>query len=203
MIYTLWKSYCNDFWTKLVWCLGCMMVLMNAVAASSLDKSRIIVTTDITNEPDDQESLVRLLVYSNSFDIEGLIGSTGIWKLADPATHVIHECIAAYGRIKSNLVLHDSEFPTEAYLHGITTSGNRGYGMSSVGYRPSARANMIIEAVDRDYPRPVWLLAWGGANNPVAVINGDETKQVLNREASVGTIVKIDAVTHMIPMMIY
>jgi hypothetical protein len=43
-------------------------------------KPRIIVTTDITNEPDDQESLIRLLVYANDFDIEGLIGSTGVGK---------------------------------------------------------------------------------------------------------------------------
>ena len=36
-------------------------------------KPRLIVLTDIGNEPDDEESLVRLLVYSDQFDIEGLI----------------------------------------------------------------------------------------------------------------------------------
>ena len=43
-------------------------------------KPRIIVTTDITNEPDDQESLIRLLLYANDLVIEGLIGSTGVWE---------------------------------------------------------------------------------------------------------------------------
>jgi len=129
-------------------------------------KPRIIVTTDITNEPDDQQSLVRLLLYANNFDIEGLIGSTGIWKLSDPATHVIHECIDAYGKVRGNLVLHDVKYPTAKYLHSVTVSGNRGYGMSSVGYRPSQGANLIIKAVDKDDPRPVWLLAWGGADSP-------------------------------------
>ena len=47
------------------------------IAFAQSEKARIIVTTDITNEPDDQESLVRLLAYANDFDIEGLIGSTG------------------------------------------------------------------------------------------------------------------------------
>ena len=130
----------------------------------SSQKARIIVTTDITNEPDDQQSLVRLLLYANNFDIEGLIGSTGIWKLADPATHVIHDCINAYGKVRHKLAQHDSAYPTEAYLHSITATGNNGYGMSAVGYRPSQGANLIIKAVDRDDPRPVWLLAWGGAN---------------------------------------
>lgn len=141
----------------------CNITTINISLAQS-EKARIIVTTDITNEPDDQESLVRLLVYANDYDIEGLIGSTGIWKLSDPATHVIHECIDAYAKVRDNLLLHDPDYPSADYLHRITVTGNRGYGMSSVGYRGSKGADVIIEAVDRYDPRPVWLLAWGGAN---------------------------------------
>ena len=40
------------------------------------DKQRVIVMTDIANEPDDQMSMVRFLVYSNQFDVEGLIATT-------------------------------------------------------------------------------------------------------------------------------
>uniref|UniRef100_UPI0025B9E2B5 nucleoside hydrolase-like domain-containing protein n=1 Tax=Cecembia sp. TaxID=1898110 RepID=UPI0025B9E2B5 len=36
-------------------------------------KQRVFVLTDITNEPDDQQSLVRFLVYANEYDIEGLV----------------------------------------------------------------------------------------------------------------------------------
>ncbi|MCH6256127.1 DUF1593 domain-containing protein [Puniceicoccaceae bacterium K14] len=138
----------------------------------SSEKPRIIVTTDITNEPDDQESLVRLLTYSNEYDIEGLIGSTGIWKLMDPATEVIHDCIDAYAKVHDNLLLHSPDYPTAEYLRSITITGNRGYGMSAIGHRGmsseghrgSPGANLIIEAVDKDDSRPVWLLAWGGTN---------------------------------------
>ena len=42
-------------------------------------KPRIIVLTDIANEPDDQMSMVRFLVYSNQFDIEGLVATTSTW----------------------------------------------------------------------------------------------------------------------------
>ena len=93
--------------------IGCFLFacfLTTSVYASSYIKPRIIVTTDITNEPDDQQSLIRLLVYANNYDIEGLIGSTGIWKLSDPATNVIHECINAYGQVWGNLVRHDKDF---------------------------------------------------------------------------------------------
>ncbi|MFH0756761.1 MAG: nucleoside hydrolase-like domain-containing protein [Bacteroidota bacterium] len=39
------------------------------------EKPILLVTTDIGGDPDDQQSLTRLLVYSNEFDIRGLIAS--------------------------------------------------------------------------------------------------------------------------------
>lgn len=36
--------------------------------------------------------------------------------------------------------------------------------MSAVGERGSRGTKLIIDAVDKPDPRPVWLLAWGGAN---------------------------------------
>jgi hypothetical protein len=43
------------------------------------EKPRIIVLTDISNEPDDEESMVRFLVYSNEYDVEGLIATASVW----------------------------------------------------------------------------------------------------------------------------
>ncbi len=44
-----------------------------------VEKPRIVVMTDIANEADDQMSMVRFLVYSNLYDVEGLIASTSTW----------------------------------------------------------------------------------------------------------------------------
>jgi hypothetical protein len=41
-----------------------------------VEKSRVLVLTDIANEPDDQMSMVRFLVYANEYDIEGLVAGT-------------------------------------------------------------------------------------------------------------------------------
>ena len=41
-------------------------------------KSRAIILTDIEADPDDTESLVRLLLYSNVIDIKGLIATTSV-----------------------------------------------------------------------------------------------------------------------------
>ena len=43
------------------------------------EKPRLVILSDLSNEPDDEESLVRLLVYSDPFDIEGLIATTSTW----------------------------------------------------------------------------------------------------------------------------
>lgn len=153
------------------------------LAQDRIQKPRIIVTTDITNEPDDQESLIRLLLYANDIDIEGLIGSTGVWKLSDPATDVIHDCIDGYGQVYDNLIQHDNEYPTADYLHGITVTGNRGYGMSHVSGRGSAGSRLIIQAADKNDPRPLWLLAWGGANTiaqAIWTVSQTRTEEELN-----------------------
>ena len=39
-------------------------------------RARVVVMTNIANEPDDQMSLVRFLLYSNQWDVEGLVATT-------------------------------------------------------------------------------------------------------------------------------
>ena len=42
----------------------------------TLAKPRVIVLTDITNEPDDEQSMVLFLCYTNEFNVEGLVATT-------------------------------------------------------------------------------------------------------------------------------
>ena len=51
-----------------------------AQTAPAAPKSRVIVLTDIGADPDDTESLVRLLLYSNELELEGLIATTSTWQ---------------------------------------------------------------------------------------------------------------------------
>jgi hypothetical protein len=44
--------------------IACLLACGIGMSAQS-DKPRIVVLTDISNEPDDQESLVRFLTYAN------------------------------------------------------------------------------------------------------------------------------------------
>ena len=64
-----------------------------------VDKQRVVVMTDIANEPDDQMSMVRFLVYSNQFDMEGLIATTSTWMKNKVRPDVIQSLVDAYGQV--------------------------------------------------------------------------------------------------------
>src|SRR5687768_9235849 len=58
-------------------------------------KARVVVLTDIGNEPDDAESFVRFLVYSNEYDVEGLVATTSVHQPATVQPKLLQERIAA------------------------------------------------------------------------------------------------------------
>lgn len=128
-------------------------------------KQRVIVLTDITNEPDDQQSLVRFLVYANEFDIEGLVATTSKHLRDKVRQDKIEELISAYGMVQSNLEKHSKGYPSEEKLKAVTTSHLPLYGMGGVGAgKDSKGSELIIRAVDKEDERPVWVSVWGGAN---------------------------------------
>jgi hypothetical protein len=155
-------------------CLTALLVLSavtqtghsrEGVTFTKLDKPRVIVLTDITNEPDDEESMVRFLVYSNEFDVEGLIATTSVWLRDEVRPENIRERIEAFGEVRSNLLKHVSGYPSKEHLLNVTKSGLPEFGMEGVGPGKSSEGSRhIIEVVDRPDERPVWISVWGGAN---------------------------------------
>jgi hypothetical protein len=135
------------------------------VVFERLDKPRAIVLTDITNEPDDEESMVRFLVYSNEYDVEGLIATTSVWLRDKVSPENIRERIEAYGKVRENLLKHAPGYPTAEHLLSVTKAGLPEFGMEGVGPGKSSDGSRhIIEVVDRPDQRPVWVSVWGGAN---------------------------------------
>jgi hypothetical protein len=53
--------------------LALLLVGASLARAAGADKPRVLVLTDIENEPDDAMSMVWFLTYANHFDIEGLV----------------------------------------------------------------------------------------------------------------------------------
>ena len=145
-----------------------LFVAAAAGAASDLaayTKPRVIVLTDIENEPDDAQSMVRFLTYSNHWDVEALVATTSVHMRNKTAAWRIREIVEAYGKVRDNLLKHEPGYPEAAYLNSVIREGRAAYGMTAVGEgMDSTGSDRIIEVVDRDDPRPVWVLAWGGPN---------------------------------------
>lgn len=130
-----------------------------------IPKPRLLVLTDISNEPDDEESLVRLLVYANQFKIEGLVATTSAWLKDRTREDLIRQAIGAYGQVRRNLLKHADGFPSAEQLLSVTATGQAGFGMDFVGEgKSTAGSRRIIAAVDREDERPIWITVWGGAN---------------------------------------
>jgi hypothetical protein len=121
-------------------------------------KQRVIVLTDITNEPDVQESMVRFLVYPNEYDVEGLVATTSVHLRNEVRQDKIEELTDAYAKVKPNLDRHAPGFPTAPYLKSITKSHLPLYGMNGVGEgKDSEGSELIIRAADKADGRPVWI----------------------------------------------
>ncbi|WP_321996657.1 nucleoside hydrolase-like domain-containing protein [Draconibacterium orientale] len=138
-------------------------------------KSRIIVLTDILNEPDDSQTLVRLLMYSNEVDIEGLIAVSSCHQYKgkndpNPDRNTVHpdeikKYVKAYGKVRENLMKHIDGWPTTDYLLSVTGAGPEGFGTRDIGPGLSTSGSAIVcNAIKKQDERPLYVIINGGAN---------------------------------------
>lgn len=125
---------------------------------------RVLIETDIGGDADDQASFVRFLLYSNEWDVEGVIADRPAATFhKDPVRDHLglpvkngHELalayLKAYGEVRPNLARHDPRYPTEAFLRERTVPGHND---------TDAGVRLITAAADRDDPRPIWYGNWG------------------------------------------
>jgi hypothetical protein len=145
--------------------LTLVAVLFAFGSGSVVAKERLFVLTDIENEPDDAQSMVRLLTYANHFDIEGLVATTSIHQRDQTAAWRIREIVDAYRKVQANLSLHEPGYPTADALLSVLREGRPDYGMNAVGEgMDSSGSDWLIEVADRDEDRPLWVTVWGGPN---------------------------------------
>ncbi len=137
------------------------------------EKFRYVVCTDITGDPDDQQSMVRLMVYSNDIDIEAIClapFTSMAGSLA--ATNTV---IDAYEQSRPNLLLHDEDYPTADYLrsiikqHRVYPDGHGDWGRYSGVWQDhvgpgmhTEASNYIITLLEKPDTRPLWFGMWGG-----------------------------------------
>ena len=119
---------------------------------------RVIVETDAGGDPDDEQSLVRFLLYANEWDVEGIICNRPMARDGEnlnperTGLGIVQRFIKAYGECHPNIIKHDARYPKSEDLLRRTVSG---YADSEAGVK------LILGAVDSPDPRPVWFINWG------------------------------------------
>lgn len=172
-------AYCNK---ETGYTIAALKLITETGAPDSF-RPRVIVITDfppldvipvkanygpdsMRSDPDDIQSMVRFLLYTNDFDVEGLVASAG--TLANIARKQnILDILDLYDRVDENLRKHDPRYPTADKLRSVTWQGRHNtYGRPAEKIlgkgEDSEASDAIIRVVDRPDPRPVWICVWGG-----------------------------------------
>ncbi len=128
------------------------------------ERLRVLVETDIGGDADDQASLIRFLMYSPEWDVEGIIAdrpaktfhTDGVRNHlgldAENGYELTVAYLKAYKQVYPNLIKHDPRFLSYESLKERTKPG---FDDSDEG------VNLIIQVLTADDPRPIWFANWG------------------------------------------
>lgn len=141
--------------------IGLVSATMSITGSAAGERLRVMVETDAGGDPDDEQSLVRFLLYCNEWDVEAIIANRAEARpgenrnLERTGLGIIRRTISAYGECYPNLVKHDARYPKPGLLLSRTVPG---YDNTEDGVR------LIEAAVDAPDPRPIWFMNWGTDN---------------------------------------
>lgn len=123
-------------------------------------KPRILISSDIGGtDPDDNQSFTHLFMYSELFNIEGLVSSP---SFGDGNKEEILRMISLYEKDLPKLKKHQKGLLSPDYLRSITKQGRHGAAPYK-GYTTATEgSNWIIKCAKKESKQPLWVLVWGG-----------------------------------------
>jgi hypothetical protein len=135
-----------------------VLIALGLVAHAAEDRLRLVIETDAGGDPDDEQSLVRFLLYVNEWDVQGIIANRPVARAGENRNRertglaIVRQLVTAYGQCYTNLIQHDPRYPPPADLLRLTVAG----------YDDTEDAvALLMRAVDAHDPRPLWYSDWG------------------------------------------
>ncbi len=128
------------------------------------EKPRVMVLTDA--EIDDQLSMVRFLLSSNEYEVEGIVTTSSQFHWEGHAwagNEWLEPFLAAYREVYPNLVKHDVSYPAPDYLESVSMLGNTKAEGEMEEITPGSE-HIVKVLLDETDDRPIWFQAWGGMN---------------------------------------
>ena len=122
-------------------------------------KPRVIVSSDIGGtDPDDNQSVAHLLMYSNEFDIEGLISSP---SFGDGHKGEILRMIDVYEKDLPRLSRHIDGLMKPEALRPLVKQGRMSEAPPCGYDEPTEGSQWIVQQARRPDDRPLYVLVWG------------------------------------------
>ena len=130
---------------------------------------RVLVSTDLGGDPDDIQSLYRLMHYSDVLRVEGIVSSPG--PGAKHSAELVREWIRKVDieRIRAN---GHKELMPERKLLELVKQGALEPGAPTPSRRTAGSDWIIRQARARDR-EPLWVLAWGSATDVAQALHDD------------------------------
>lgn len=157
---------------------------LTIMSVSSFAQTRVVVLTDFPpvavipggagygdptqrSDSDDVQSMIRFLLYSNEFKVEGLVATSSTFANVANKQHLI-DLLYVYDHVDENLRKHDQRYPTADQLKQVTwqgLSGTYGKGISElIGDKKDSEASeKIIALLEKNDEKPIWFCVWGGS----------------------------------------
>jgi len=170
---------------------------MPCLLFAQTDNHRLIILADMGNEPDEVQQMVHMMMYSNEFDLEGLIAVTGKHlnpQQKRPYRRVLHPelftgIIDAYSEVIENLKQHATGWPEVDFLRSIVATGQPEYGISGTGEgKSSPGSELIMKSFLKDDDRPIYIVVNAGSNTLAQALidfqakySQDETDTVIRK----------------------
>ena len=138
----------------------CCSMQAGFALGSVKQKPRILISTDIGGtDPDDNQSMAHLLMYSDRFEIEGLVSSP---SYGDGSKEEITRMIDLFGKDLPVLQRRIYNYPGLDYLRSISKQGRRGLAPLEGHAESTEGSDWIIECARKESDQPLWVLVWGG-----------------------------------------
>lgn len=144
-------------------CLLAASCLLATLAVSQQpvpNKPRILISTDIGGtDPDDNQSMAHLLMYSDWFDIEGLVSSP---SYGQGSTAELFRMIDLYEKDYPTLQQRARGLTPPDRLRLVVKQGRKGAAPYK-GYQTATEgSDWIVQCARRTCDQPLWILVWGG-----------------------------------------
>ncbi|MDR2935896.1 MAG: DUF1593 domain-containing protein [Rikenellaceae bacterium] len=138
-------------------------ILLPACRQALPEKPRILISTDIGGtDPDDFQSMIHFLMYSDRFDTEGLLSSP---SYGEGRKQNILDMIALYEEDLPELQKHADGFPAPDDLRAIAKQGRKGAAPPEGYAKATEGSDWIVRCARQESDRPLWILVWGGLDD--------------------------------------